>query len=203
MLRMPGDLKTTAYTSAKPRRSEVDYNRAQKSMDERIQEGSFKAERSFKPERRGKARRAGVSAEKTMAGQKGKRSSSVVDITTAPKGPPKPEAVVAMLRKAVDSCLLFGGMSQAQCDVVINTMLPQRSAGTAKCLTLWQCPELGACTSPGRAWRSRAARHSRSAPRPLGSQPRPQLLERAASQSRAFHRAPFERSGTASARETV
>ena len=133
LLRMPGDLKTTAYTSAKPRRSEVDYNRAQKSMDERIQEGSFKAERSFKPERRGKARRAGVSAEKTMAGQKGKRSSSVVDITTAPKGPPKPEAVVAMLRKAVDSCLLFGGMTQAQCDVVINTMRPH-SFGTGDCM---------------------------------------------------------------------
>ena len=42
---------------------------------------------------------------------------SVVDITnipTAPKGPPKPEEVVAMLRRAVDSCLLFGGMSPAQ-----------------------------------------------------------------------------------------
>ena len=31
-----------------------------------------------------------------------------------------------MLRRAVDSCLLFGGMSPAQRDVVINTMLPHR-----------------------------------------------------------------------------
>ena len=134
-------------------------------MDERIQEGSFK-QPSFKPQQRpGKARRAAVSAEKTMAAVKGKRSSSVVDITTAPKGPPKPDEVlllarllalllarplalllaplssalllrllllqvVAMLRKAVDSCLLFGGMTLAQCDVVINTMLPHSfSAG--------------------------------------------------------------------------
>ena len=115
-------------------------------------------ERSPKRQQRpGKTRRAAVSAEKTMAAVKGKRSSSVVDITTAPKGPPKPDEVlllarlmalllaplssalllrllllqvVAMLRKAVDSCLLFGGMTLAQCDVVINTMLPHSfSAG--------------------------------------------------------------------------
>ena len=130
-------------------------------MDERIQEGSFQRglnERSPKRQQRpGKTRRAAVSAEKTMAAVKGKRSSSVVDITTAPKGPPKPDEVlllarlmalllaplssapllrllllqvVAMLRKAVDSCLLFGGMTLAQCDVVINTMLPHSfSAG--------------------------------------------------------------------------
>ena len=41
---------------------------AQKSMDERIQEGSFtRLERSFKLEKRpAKTRRAGVSAERTM-----------------------------------------------------------------------------------------------------------------------------------------
>ena len=38
-----------------------------------------------------------------------------------------------MLRKAVDSCLLFGGMTQAQCDVVINTMQPH-SFGTGDCM---------------------------------------------------------------------
>jgi len=66
-------------------------------MDERIQEGSFQRERSFKPEKRqGKARRAAVSAEKTMAAVKGKRSSSVVDITTAPTGPPKPEEALLL-----------------------------------------------------------------------------------------------------------
>ena len=162
-------------------------------MDERIQEGSFNGrERSFMVEKRqAKTRRAGVSAEKTMAAVKGKRSSSVVDMTTAPEGPPKSEEVrvlvllltlllalypgasqlrllrlqvVAMLRRAVDSCLLFGGMTQAQpspspspspnpnpspspnpnpnpnpspkqaqCDVVINTMLPH-SFGAGDCM---------------------------------------------------------------------
>ena len=54
----------------------------------------------------------------------------ITNIPTAPKGPPKPEEVVAMLRRAVDSCLLFGGMSPAQRDVVINTMQPHSfSAG--------------------------------------------------------------------------
>ena len=41
-------------------------------------------------------------------------------------------------------------------------------------------PQLGSCTSSGRAWRPRAARHSQGGPRLLGSRPRPQLLERAA-----------------------
>ena len=41
-------------------------------------------------------------------------------------------------------------------------------------------PQLGSCTSSGRAWRLCAARHSQGEARPVGSQPRPQLLERAA-----------------------
>ena len=42
-------------------------------------------------------------------------------------------------------------------------------------------PQLGSCTPSGRAWWPRAARHSRGGPRPLGSQPPPQLLALAAS----------------------
>ena len=40
----PSDLKTAAYAGAEePRRSKVDYDRAQKSLDERLQEGAFSA----------------------------------------------------------------------------------------------------------------------------------------------------------------
>ena len=55
-------------------------------------------------------------------------------------------------------------------------------------------PEIGSCASSlsGRAWRLRAARHSQGGPRPLGSRPRPQLLERAASKVAPFtHRLPL------------
>ena len=38
-------------------------------------------------------------------------------------------------------------------------------------------PQLGSCTSPGRACWPRAARHSQAEARPLGAQPQPQLLE--------------------------
>ena len=40
-------------------------------------------------------------------------------------------------------------------------------------------PQLAPCAPSGRAWRLWAAQHSRAGPRPLGPQPRPQLLERA------------------------
>ena len=45
---------------------------------------------------------------------------------------------------------------------------------------------LARCASSARAWRLWAARHSQSEARPLGSQPRPQLLERAASKVADF-----------------
>lgn len=41
-------------------------------------------------------------------------------------------------------------------------------------------PQLGSCASSGRAWWPRAARHSQGGPWPLGSWPRPQVVERAA-----------------------
>ena len=55
-------------------------------------------------------------------------------------------------------------------------------------------PQLGFCASSGRAWRLWAARHSQEEASPLGAQPLPQVLERAASkaagrlQSRRSHR---------------
>ena len=47
-------------------------------------------------------------------------------------------------------------------------------------------PQLGSCSSSGRAWWPRTARHSRGGPRPLGSQPLPQLLKLAASKVAHF-----------------
>ena len=44
-------------------------------------------------------------------------------------------------------------------------------------------PELGACTSSGGAWQLWAARHSQEAAGPLGAQPLPRVLERAASKA--------------------
>ena len=55
--------------------------------------------------------------------------------------------------------------------------------------------QLGSRTSSGRVWRPHAPRHSRGGPRPLGSQPRPQLLERAASKVADF--TAFDRVGAA------
>ena len=56
-------------------------------------------------------------------------------------------------------------------------------------------PRLGSCTPSGRARRPRAARHSQGGPQPLGSQPRPQLLELAASKDAHF--TAFDHSGGA------
>ena len=47
-------------------------------------------------------------------------------------------------------------------------------------------PQLGSCTSSGPAWRLRAARHSREEASPLGTQPLPRVLERAASKVADF-----------------
>eukprot|EP00964_Phaeocystis_antarctica_P049545 scaffold28735_cov63-Phaeocystis_antarctica.AAC.2 len=44
-------------------------------------------------------------------------------------------------------------------------------------------PQLGSRASSGRAWRLWAARHSREAAGPLGAQPLPRVLERAASKA--------------------
>ena len=58
-----------------------------------------------------------------------------------------------------------------------------------------QCPpQLGSCTLSGRARRPRAARHSQGGPWPLGSQPRPQVLERA--DSKVAHFTAFDRVGS-------
>ena len=48
-------------------------------------------------------------------------------------------------------------------------------------ITSLAAPQLGSCTFSGRAWRLWAARHSQSGSQLLGAQPRPQVLERAAS----------------------
>ena len=47
-------------------------------------------------------------------------------------------------------------------------------------------PQLGSCASSGRAWRLWAARHSQEEAEPLGAQPRPRVLERAASKAADF-----------------
>ena len=47
-------------------------------------------------------------------------------------------------------------------------------------------PQLAPCAFSGRAWRLRAARHSQGEPRPLRSQPRPRVLELAASKVAYF-----------------
>ena len=55
-------------------------------------------------------------------------------------------------------------------------------------LPLFALPQPGSCSnaSSGHAWWPRAARHSRGGPRPVGSPPRPPLLERAASKVARF-----------------
>ena len=52
-------------------------------------------------------------------------------------------------------------------------------------------PQLGPSASSGRAWRLWAARHSRSEAQPLGAQPSPQVLKRAASKVAAFDQPPL------------
>ena len=56
-------------------------------------------------------------------------------------------------------------------------------------------PQRGSCSnaSSGRAWPARAARHSQGGARPVGPQPRPPLLERAA--SNVAHFTALDRSG--------
>ena len=44
-------------------------------------------------------------------------------------------------------------------------------------------PQLSSCASSGRAWRLRAARHSREEAGPLGAKPLPRVFERAASKA--------------------
>ena len=59
---------------------------------------------------------------------------------------------------------------------------PRGGRSTFKVLPLGSMvPQLGACTSSARAWWLCAARHSWGRPRPVESQPPPQLLELPAS----------------------
>ena len=60
---------------------------------------------------------------------------------------------------------------------------------------LFAVPQLGSCASSGHAWRLRAARHSQEEAGPLGAQPLPLLLERAA--SKAAHFPAFDHAGIA------
>ena len=55
----------------------------------------------------------------------------------------------------------------------------------SKCPPL-AAPQLGSCTSSGRAWRLWAARHSQEEANPLGAQPLPRVLELAASKAADF-----------------
>ena len=50
-------------------------------------------------------------------------------------------------------------------------------------MPLFAAPQLGSCASSGRTWRLWAARHSQEEAGPLGAQPLPLLLERAASKA--------------------
>ena len=54
-------------------------------------------------------------------------------------------------------------------------------------------PQLGSCGSSGRAWRLREARHAQKETDPLGAQPLPLVLERAASEAADF--TAFDHSG--------
>ena len=62
----------------------------------------------------------------------------------------------------------------------------KQAQGEKKGDTAWskcppgQCPKLGSCASSGRALRLRAARHSQEEAGPLGTHPRPRVLEPAA-----------------------
>eukprot|EP00964_Phaeocystis_antarctica_P119064 scaffold82805_cov49-Phaeocystis_antarctica.AAC.2 len=51
---------------------------------------------------------------------------------------------------------------------------------------LLAAPQLGPCTSSGRAWRLRAARHSQEEAGPQGAPPLPRVLEQAASKAAHF-----------------
>eukprot|EP00964_Phaeocystis_antarctica_P134174 scaffold98401_cov21-Phaeocystis_antarctica.AAC.1 len=61
-----------------------------------------------------------------------------------------------------------------------------------------EVPQLGSCASSGRAWRLWAARHSQEEAEPLGAQPLPRVLERAASKAIDF--TAFDHAGAAAAR---
>ena len=99
--------------AAAPAPAAIDYDKTQKSMDQRMQEGSLT-----------RRRRAGVSAETTKTAIKGKRSSSVDKaIGAQPVISPKSDETKTMLKAAIDKCLLFDTMTEAQRNVVIDVMV--------------------------------------------------------------------------------
>ena len=90
----------------------MDYQKEQKSLDDRVADGSLNSTKN-----KWRMRRAGVSADSTL----------IEGAIHAPApGPPKPEETRAMLRAAIDRCLLFQTMTDAQRDSVIAVMMQAR-----------------------------------------------------------------------------
>eukprot|EP00964_Phaeocystis_antarctica_P022619 scaffold12575_cov47-Phaeocystis_antarctica.AAC.1 len=65
---------------------------------------------------------------------------------------------------------------------MLSSVLAQQQGQSARLAV----PQLGSCASSGRAWRLRAARHSREEACPLGAQPLPRVLELAATKTADF-----------------
>lgn len=90
------------------------YNRQQKSLDERLLDGSLS-----------RTRRAGVSAEVAGPSSTTKRRVRSPSLDSRLKSTETTKDVPTrdMLRKAIDSCILFGGMNDTQRGVIIDMMV--------------------------------------------------------------------------------
>ena len=118
-LSSPGDERPVVSFSSSFRKTKrqttttFSYERSQKTLDDKVIEGLLERQGS-------RGRRAGVVGENTSAMVS--RQSTRVLMDAASQGAKDP-ATRAMLRKAIDGCILFNEMSESQRDLIIDVMV--------------------------------------------------------------------------------
>ena len=118
-LSSPGDERPVVSSSSSFRKTKrqttttFSYERSQKTLDDKVIEGLLERQGS-------RGRRAGVVGENTSAMVS--RQSTRVLMDAASQGAKDP-ATRAMLRKAIDGCILFNEMSESQRDLTIDVMV--------------------------------------------------------------------------------
>ena len=118
-LSSPGDERPVVSGSSSFRKTKrqttttFSYERSQKTLDDKVIEGLLQRQGS-------RGRRAGVVGEKTSAMVS--RQSTRVLMDAASQGAKDP-GTRAMLRKAIDGCILFNEMSESQRDLIIDVMV--------------------------------------------------------------------------------
>ena len=118
-LSSPGDERPVVSSSSSFRKTKrqttttFSYERSQKTLDDKVIEGLLERQGS-------RGRRAGVVGENTSAMVS--RQSTRVLMDAASQGAKDP-ATRAMLRKAIDGCILFNEMSESQRDLIIDVMV--------------------------------------------------------------------------------